>query len=253
MSTAARLLEVVRDAAERHEDLPAALRASGLPGAAIAADRLAAGATLPAAVAGLVPPRLALLLDGGIPPLATVAALLADEAWREHERRRIVADHIGYPIASLVLVIGLAVAIAVIMPRPVWTMRMPPIAWALLPALAAAMLAWAPHAPRRWHIPGSGWARHLDLASRWARAALAVRWRLTEADAQRLLGVDLEPLAAVLGTPGAEAHCRLLAGWHQARARRRMALTARLAAGLILATGGALVLASARLPDGAFW
>src|SRR5271156_4849247 len=88
MSDVARVLEVLRDTSSRGEDLVAALRACGLPGANQAGDRLAAGATLPQAVAGLVPPRTAALLAGGIPPLATVAALLADEAWRAAERRR---------------------------------------------------------------------------------------------------------------------------------------------------------------------
>jgi len=105
----------------------------------------------------------------------------------------------------------------------------------------------APWAPRRWRLPGSAWAAHLDLAGKWSRAALAVQWRLTEAQALALLGADLSGLASVLGLPDSESHCRMLAEWHRRAARRRLAFTAYGTAALILATGGGVVLGAARM------
>lgn len=250
MSDVARLLEVLRDTALRGDDLVAALRSCGLPGADAAAQRLADGATLPVAVVGLVPPRLSALLAGGIPPLATVAAVLADEAWREAERRRMVADHLAYPVASCLVIGVLALAIRWGAPAGPWYGSLASMGWAVPPLLLALMIAAAPWMPHTWPIPGSAWIRHLDLASRWSRAALAVRWRLTEAQASRLLGVDLMPLSGVLGSPSAEDHCRMLAGWHRRAAQRRLALTAYLAAALVLAAGGGLVLGTLRMWTG---
>jgi hypothetical protein len=251
MSDAARLLDVLAAAAQRGDDLAAALRGSGLPGAATAAARLEQGAALPEAVAGLVPPATAELLGGSIPPLATVATLLADEAWRAAERRRLLWGHLSYPLAAgLIVAIG-AVVLAAVLPAGRWyTAQVSPV-WAVPPLLAALLLTVAPWLPRDWHLPGSGWARHLDLAARWARAGLAARWRLSEAQAQRLLGVDLAPMAALLGLPDAAAHCRMLAEWHRRAAWRRLGLTARCAAALLLLAGGGVVLASARLWSGA--
>ena len=247
MSDAARVLEVLRDAAARGDDLVAALRSCGLSGAARAADRLAAGATLPAAVAGLVPARTAVLLAGGIPPLATVAALLADEAWRQAERRRLVVDHLAYPLACVVLLAAMAIVLARVVPSGPWYAPLASAAWCVPPALFAALMMVAPWTPRAWRLPGSGWAAHLDHASRWARAALAVHWRLTEAQALRLLGTDLDGLTAVLGAADAERHCRMLADWHRRAALRRLALTAYAAAALVLAAGGGVVLGAARM------
>lgn len=250
MSDAARILEVIRDAAIRSGDLVAALRTSGIPGASQAADRLEGGATVTAAVAGLVPPRLARHLMGGIPPLATVAALLADEAWRAAERRRLVTDHLAYPLASVAMICTIGWATRHWLPAGSWYAPIASMIWVLPPAILAALVVGAPWLPRSWHLPGSGWARHWDHAARWARAALVVRWRLTEDQALRLLGVDLEPLMTVLGSPGAEEHCRMLAEWHRRAARRRLVLSAYIAAGLILAAGGGLVLGSLRMWTG---
>jgi hypothetical protein len=247
MSDVARVLEVLRDAAARGDDLVVALRDCGLPGAHAAAERLATGASLPQAVAGLVPPLLAVLLAGGIPPLATVAALLADEAWRQAERRRLMVDHLAYPLASMAMIAAMAAILARVVPQGPWYGPLASSAWALPPALLALLLMAAPWLPRAWKLPGSGWAAQLDQAGRWARAALAVRWRLTEAQALRLLGADLEGLAAVLGAPDAERHCRLLADWHRQAARRRLLVTAVMAAGLVLAAGGGVVLGAARM------
>lgn len=250
MSDAARLLEVMAVAAQRGDDLAASLRDSGLPGAITAAARLEQGATLPEAVVGILPPATAELLGGSIPPLATVATLLADEAWRRAERRRLVWGHLGYPLAAS-LIVGLgAVVLNAVLPAGRWYAPQASLAWSVLPALAALLLTVSPWLPRSWHLPGSGWARHLDLAARWARAGLAARWRLTEAQAQRLLGVDLAPMSTLLGLPEAAAHCRMLAEWHRRAAWRRLGLTARCAAGLLLLAGGGVVLASARLWSG---
>jgi hypothetical protein len=247
MSDAAHLLEVLRDAAGRGEDLAVALRSSGLPGSERAAERLVAGATLPQAVADLIPARLASLLAGGVPPLSTVCALLADEAWRQTERRHMVVDHLAYPLASCCVIGILALVIQRVLPAGAWYGSAISLGWVLPPALGAVLLGVAPWTPRRWRLPGSSWAWHLDLASRWARAALALHWRLTEEQALRLLGVDLAPMAVVLGTPGAEEHCRMLADWHRRAARRHLTITAYLAAALVLVAGGALVLNSMRM------
>ena len=247
MSDTARLLEVVRDAAVRGDDLVAALRGCGLPGATVAADRLAAGATLPAAVAGLIPARTAVLLAGGIPPLATVAALLADEAWRQAARRRMVIDHLAYPLACVVLLMFMAITLTWFLPHSLWYAPLVSAGWSLPPAFLALVVMAAPWLPRSWHLPGSGWAAHLDHASRWTRAALAVQWRLTEAQALRLLGTNLEGLASVLGSADAERHCRMLADWHRQAALRRLTFTAILSATLVLAAGGGVVLGAARM------
>ena len=166
------------------------------------------------------------------------------------ERRRLVASHLAYPLASLGLLIVLAIGLRLLAPPGPWYGSLVSLWWAAPSALLALVLTVAPWKPR-WHLPGSAWARHLDLASRWSRAALAVRWRLTEAQSLHLLGTDLAPLSAVLGSPGAEAHCRMLAGWHQRTAVRRLVWTARITAALILITGGGVVLASVRLWTGA--
>jgi hypothetical protein len=57
MSDAARLLEVVREVALRHENLAEALRQSGLPGIEHASAQLQSGEPLTRAIAGLVPPH----------------------------------------------------------------------------------------------------------------------------------------------------------------------------------------------------
>jgi len=194
-----------------------------------------------------VPPRLASLLAGGTPPLATVATLLADEAWRSATRRRLLVDHLSYPLAALAMVVGLAVALALTVPVGLWYAPVASSGWAALPAALVVLLIVAPWLPSGWRLPGSGWARHLDLAGRWARAALVVRWRLTEAQAATLLGIDLSGFGAALGATDAEVHCRRLADWHRDAAARRLGWTALVLAALILAIGGGVVLGAARM------
>jgi hypothetical protein len=250
MSNTAHLLEVLRDAAQRGDDLAAALRGCNLPGAERAAQRLLAGASLPEALQGMVPARIARLLAGSLPPMATVAALLADEAWRDAERRRLCADHLAYPLACLALLGTIAIFLGQALPHGPWYAPLVSQGWALVPFLLGLVILAAPWAPRSWKLPGSGWATHLDQASLWARAGLAVQWRLTEEQALRLLGADLTPVTMVLGTPGAETYCRTLCDWHRAVAKRRLIATAFLAATLLLLTGGGLVLGSARMWTG---
>jgi hypothetical protein len=244
------LLRVIAEAATRHEDLTEALDASGLPGAAIAAARLRAGADVPTAITGLVPARLAEMLDGGSPPLAVRANLAADASARRDQRRRLIAAHLAYPVAALAVVATLAIVTHRITPFRAWYTESVSLAWAALPAALAVLLMASPWLPDRWRLPGSGWIRHLCLADTWARAALAAQWRLTEAEARRLLGVDLEPLGRALGGVDADDHCRRLAQWHLDQASSRLAWTVRGMVVLILATGGAIVLASLRIWGG---
>jgi hypothetical protein len=247
MSDHALLLEVVRDASARGNDVSAALRTCGLPRMSAVADRLDAGQTLPQALAGILPARLATLLVGGIPPLTTVAAILADEEWRRGERRRLVINLVAYPLASLATVGIIALCLLRFAPAGPWYGTLVAMRWAFVPAALAMLIVLAPWLPRILHMPGSGWSRHLDAASRWARAGLSAHWRLTEDQAVRLLGVDLQPMATILGSPGASDHCRMLAEWHRRAAHRSLLATAFLAASLVLATGGGVVLGSARM------
>jgi hypothetical protein len=251
MSDAARILEVLRDAAGRGDDLANALQASGLPSVETAIAKLRAGEPLPRAIAGLIPARTAELLAGGLPPLAVRAALLADEAWRQSQRRRLIIDHLSYPLASIAMVAVLASGVTVVLPHSQWYASLASAWWALVPLGCLALLVIAPLLPTRWHMPGSGWSRHLDLAERWSRAGLAVQWRLTEAQTVNILGVDLTAMSSLLSAPGAEAHCKLLTTWHTRAARQRLALTAYIAAALVLVTAAAVVLASARMWTGA--
>ena len=238
------LLEAVAEAARQGRPLPEALRLTNLPGAHTVADRLEAGETLPQALAGLVPADLARVLQGSTPPLEVLASLAAAEAWRRAERRRQLSQHLSQPLASLVVVVLLAVALTTYLPPNTGYGTIASPWWALLPAVAALLVATGP-----WHRrgPGAAWWRSWCQAERWARAGLAVRWRLTEAQAQDLLGQDLAGFGGLLGEPGAADHCALMARWHQQAAERRLAWTARAVAGLILLTGGAVVLASVRI------
>ncbi len=191
MSDVARVLEVLRDASIRGEDLAAALRGCGLPGADRAGDRLAAGTTLTEAVAGrsaaapIADPSLA----AAIPPAGHLAH--SDRAWRDAERRRLMADHLAYPLACVLLLAVMAIVLAHILPHGPWYAPVLSAGWSVPPAVLAMLMVAAPWLPRAWRIPGSGWAAHLDRAGRWARAALAVHWRLTDAQAVTLLGTDL--------------------------------------------------------------
>lgn len=238
------LLEAIAEAAREGRPLAQTLEASPLPGARVVAERLAHGQSLLEALAGLVPPDLARLLQGGTPPLAVLASVAAAEAWRRAERRRVLSHHLAQPLATLGILLGLTVALVVLLPPqgPYQSVVSP--GWMAIPACLAVLIATGP-----WHRwgPGAAWWTSWTRAERWARAGLAVRWRLTEAQAQDLLGEDLAGFAGVLNSSGAEAHCHLMAQWHQQAAERRLAWTARALAALILATGGALVLANLRI------
>ncbi len=247
MTPTIHLLEVIRDAAGRGEDLVQALRRSHVAGAELVADRLATGMAVPTALAGLVPPQIALVLRGEQPPLAVTAAVLIDDLIRAVERRRILMAYVAYPIGSLILLGCIAVVLAERLPAS--TAYAPIVSgwWIAPPAALAILLSIAPALRRVWRLPGSGWARHLDQASRWSRAALVVQWRLTEAQARQVLDLDPTAFSTALAMPGAEAHCRLIAAWHAATALRRMRLTAWTLSLLILLCGGAVVASSVRL------
>lgn len=250
MSTRTDLLDVLRCASARGDDLASALDLSGLPGSAEAAAALREGKNLAVALAGLLPPRLAEALAAPAPPLPVLAALALSEAQRDDARRRMLAEQLSYPLASLFLVGLLALVVHLLLPPAPGYGRAFALGWLALPASVTMVLAAAPFLPRHWRLPGSGWCRHLDAAGRWARAGLVREWRLTEAEAHRLLNLDCAPYQAALAAPEATTHCRTLAVWHRHRAELRLFLTARLAAAAILACGGALVLASLRIWTG---
>jgi len=159
--------------------------------------------------------------------------------------------HLAYPLASCAVVATLAAVVVRLLPPGPFYGQVFAMRWGLVPAGLALLLAVAPWLPRAWHLPGSGWARHLDLAGRWVRAGMAVRWSLTEAQALAILGTDLAPFAPVLGRSGAADHCARLAAWHMGAARRRLTATAATVAVLVLAAGGGIVLGSLRLWLGA--
>jgi len=246
MSDPATIFSILRDAAQRGEDLGIALERNAVPGSDRVRERLAAGACLPEALAGLVPERLMRLLAGGVPSLAMVCALLADAEVRRAERRRLLSQHLAYPMASLTVLALLALVVARIPTSPGYG-HLVPFGLIAIPGVLALVIGLGPCFPRTWRVPGSGWLRHLDLGQRWSRAALAVDWRLTEAQAQTLLDVDLTACGAALGAPMAVEHCRQLAQWHLQAARRHLLLTAWISASLILLVGGAVVLGSARM------
>ncbi len=246
MTDVADILMVLREAAQRGEDLAAALERSAVPGWTVVRDRLAGGASLPAALGSLVPERLTRLLEGGVPSLAMVCALLADGEARRAQRRRLLVQHLAYPLASLTVLAVLAMVMHRI-PLPQGYGHLVPLGAIAIPGVLVLMVGMAPWWPRAWRIPGSGWVRHLELGERWSRAAMAVEWRLTEAQARTLLEVDLAACGGSLGTPLAVTHCQMLAQWHLRAARRQLLLTASASAALILMMGGAVILASARM------
>lgn len=244
-------LRFLADTADRSQDLPAALRTSELAGAETVADRLAAGADMESALAGVLPPHLLIHLLSGHLPLAVTAPMLLDEEIRRGDDRQQLATHLGYPLASLVVVGMLALVIGLADPPDTHYAGVASAWWCLVPAILAAVVLVAPWMPGHWRLPGGGWARHQRLARTWARASLALRFRITEAQAQQVLGVDLAALGPVLAAPHAVEHCTTLATWHRQRSQRLLAWTARIAAALILAIGGALVLASMPMWTGA--
>ncbi len=246
MSDALFILEIVRDASARGDGIAEALARSGIPASDRVEARMAAGEPAAAALAAILPARLAQLLEGDGPPFPVRCALAADEEHRRLERQRILVEALSYPCAMLAVLILLLAALRWWLPRSPHYHEIVTLRVCLLPLAALALVGLA-QLGRSGVLPGSGWRRHLALAERWARAALTVDWRLTELQAQRLLGVDLSLCGDVLSSPTAADHCRQLASWHLRSARRLLLLTAWATAALVLLTGGAIVLASVRI------
>lgn len=235
------LLQLIAQAAREHRDLATALRASGLTGAASVAAALDRGETLDVAMTGFLEPGLARLLAGPCPDLERLA-LLAEGEWRLRQRRRdSLHQHLAYPVLSAaVVLLGAGVFVAMWPFATAWT-------WAVLalPPLLLLALATQLHRLGRWGelMPLAGaWCRHCRLSQQFGRAALVARWRLTEAEAGRLLGFDCAPLAAVLARPDASEHCQHLAEHHARHADGLLEVCARVATVLVLASAGAVVL-----------
>jgi hypothetical protein len=117
----------------------------------------------------------------------------------------------------------------------------PGLVIAALPFTALALPAAAERLP--WLC---GWTAQLRRADLHRRAALAARWRLTEAEIGAHLGADCLVLAPLLGDADAEAHCLRLAEHHAAAARRGMVrLGWMVALGLYLCAGAVFLTMSA--------
>lgn len=236
------LLRAVADAAQARAPLPAALRASGARGADAIADALERGADLRTAFAHALPPATLDLLAGERPSLERRALLALAQARAADERRRALRDAIAYPVVSMLVV---AVAAAVVAARtglglePGWLA----LAISALALLALMVLAGVVPALRR-RLPWlAAWRDHLEREDACRRAALAARWRLTEAEAQALLGIDLGRLGPWLAE-GGEAGLLRLADHHAWRARRAVRSLALCAALVLHLLAGALFLAA---------
>jgi hypothetical protein len=232
------ILRAVAAAAERREAIAPALRSSGVPGAEAIAERLERGETLPAALAGIASPEVCDLLAGPRPPLAQAALLAAEDLRIRRQRRQLLIDALSYPVTAMIVLLGSATWLWLrfdMAPAATWL-------WLLLPGLAlvAAVPVLASLneglAVRLGTL--TAWNLHARRAARYERAALVARWRLPEAEAVRVLGDELPPVAGVLGHPEAERHCRDLAAYHRTaagRGARRLALV--LSIGLYLMAG----------------
>lgn len=233
------LLTVVATAAAGRRELPSALRESGAPGALALAAALEGGEDLPTALAGLAPPALLDLFAAGRLPLESTALLGAAWLRRQAERRVRLLAALAYPLLSALLVLVAVLAVGwgtLARPAPGF------LALAALPLGLMALQAWAAWAGRELPLAGA-WVRHERLAERYARLALAARWRLTEDEARRLLGCTVLP-SALVAAPDADALLELLAEHHVAAAGRSARLAAALSAALVLLAVAALVLAS---------
>lgn len=236
------LMQTIAQAAQQRLPLSPALRELGSPVALTVAERLDAGATLPAALSDALSPELANLLAGPQPDTAS-AALLVAEWLRLRQADRIAAiERLTHPALGLLAVTAAAVVVAS-------TGTAPHSAWLVAAAILGAggvLLAcagngaWAIRLP---HLAAAG--LHARLAGRYERAALVARWRLSEERLAPLLGDDLPRLTPVLAEPGAEVHCRRLAAYHRKAeldARQRLWWMV-MALGYI--AGGCLLLAAA--------
>lgn len=239
------LLEVISHAARQRRDLASALRESHLAGGASVAAALDRGQPLDVALRGVIDPGLARLLSGASPDLERVARLAQGE-WRlRRSQRDRLHHHLAYPVLSALVVVSGAGVFLALWPYPTaWS-------WLALTLPPLAMLALAIGVPflgqSAEHLPVVGaWHRHDRLSRQFARAALVARWRLTEHEAQALLGFDCATLGAVLGRPDASDHCQHLSEHHAIRAGHLLELIGRLATVLVFASTGAVLLTLAQ-------
>lgn len=239
------LLRVIAESAARREDLILSLGASSTPGAATVAAALTRGETVAQALAGIAPREVLRLLAGPRPPLERAALLAADELEARRLRRGTWRDHLAQPlISSAIVLITATVVIRAYHPTVAWPWLCAAIPGFVVIALALT-LPWCDEAIAcRVTILGT-WSYHLRRSSLYTRAALAVRWRMTEADIGSLLGADLTRIAPALANADAEEHCVRLADFHRDAAAGQARLLSRLLAGAVLSVAGAVMLAVA--------
>ena len=230
------LLQAISETANRGEPLPPMLRARDEPELAAA---LEAGQALPAALAGRLPDTYRDLLAGPRPGLAEAALFVADDLRRRRRDQDVAVAAVAHPLLTWC---GLVLACGVFL----FVQGRRPDAWWIASATLATLFALIP-------LLGLRHTRHGPAANRYARAALAVRWRLPEERLTAVLGGDLHGLAPVLTRPGAEEHLRRLAEFHRLRegqVRRRLLV---LTGFCLYAAAGALLLGTLSGPLSEFY
>jgi len=228
------LVERVGALAAAHEAL-----APGLRAAERLADELDAGAALPQAFAGMLGQHHAQLLAGPRPPLAQSALLVSQELRLARERRHLMHEALAYPVVSLLTLLTLAMVLrgnGLADAAAAWL-------WACLPAAVLVLLAMLPTPRILQRVTLGAWRGDARRAERYARAALAARWRLDEQELTRLFGSELDQHRAQLAVPDAERQLVRLAEHYRERARRSARWQARLLAVGVLACAGAVALA----------
>jgi len=231
MSALIPLLHAIVGAATHREPLGPALRELGEDDLADAIER---GTDLPTALGERLDPRYRELLAGPRPGLEETALFVADDLLRRRHQREALIARLIHPAATWVCLLAVCGSFLV------WQDMRPDPNW----CIAAVMASLAALLPLVL-LPDSGSARRAD---RYARAALACRWRLPEERLTALLGDDLRPIATLLARPAAEDHLRLLADFHRRRAERRRRFLLLLSAIVLYAAGGLLLLATAYDP-----
>jgi hypothetical protein len=253
MNTTARqveqLLRAAAEAAAARAPLPPVLRLRcGALGATVA-ERLEAGADVRQALAGALPAATLDLLAGPRPGLAQAALLVAEDLRLQRERGQLWRDVLVRPAISLGVVLAYALLVA-------WQrgagLGAAGLAWGWLAValgatavlIATVWIAGRPAAHR--HLPWLGsLAHHARQAERYERAGLCADWRLPEAGLIPWLGADLSGLGSVLARADAAGHCRRLADWHRAAARRAQQVLGQILAFQMALIAGALLLAAA--------
>jgi hypothetical protein len=238
------LLRVVAETAAARRPLQDALRERcGALGAEIAA-RIDRGEDLPSALQRHLGADLCAILAGPRPSLEDAALFAAERLQLERRVRHERLDALLHPVLTAILVAAAAAAaLAAAHLRIPW----PCVALAGAPLAAAAVLAVLTARPERGAaLPAlKRFAFHLRMSLRYERAALVARWRLPDAQLERLLGEDIAELTPFLSHPEAAEDALRLAAFHrQAAVRCRRRLSA-LTGGLVYLAGGAVVLAAA--------